>query len=158
MPIGTPSVSWSTPGRVLACRVLCAVGCGDRRCGGAVSLALAPRQLRQGCVVGAALLAVGRCRGVASSSRGPWAVALSRGWYVIGRGVAGGGPWCRRGAERRRGSVRISRDKGGGWAQALLPLRTFLPAHAPSGSERSCRTRAGAASAAGTVIGCCVRA
>ena len=43
---------------------------------------------------------------------------LSRGWYVAGGGpwssrgiVAGGGPWCRRGAERRRGNVRISRDK-----------------------------------------------
>ena len=69
--------------------------------------------LRRGsCVAGGGALSRGGVAGGRTLSRGPWAVALSRGWYVIGRGVAGGGPWCGRDADRRRwGSVRISRDE-----------------------------------------------
>ena len=59
--------------------------------------------LRRGsCVAGGGALSRGGVAGGRTLSRGPWAVALSRGWYVIGRGVAGGGPWCGRDAERRR--------------------------------------------------------
>ena len=96
--------------------------------------------LRRGCcVAGGGALSLGIVAGGRTLSRGPWAVALSRGWYVIGRGVAGGGPWRGRDADRRRwGSVRISRDeergarRRGGWAQALLPLRTLMSTHVPS--------------------------
>ena len=71
------------------------------------------RELGSGAPATLSGLRRGSCvAGGVTLSRGPWAVALSRGWYVIGRGVAGGGPWCGRDADRRRrGSVRISRDK-----------------------------------------------
>ena len=96
--------------------------------------------LRRGCCVagGGPWSWRGIVAGGRTLSRGPWAVALSRGWYVIGRGVAGGGPWCRRDADRRRwGSVRISRGKKREarrgarsaikeLAQTLHPRRTFI--------------------------------
>ena len=98
----------------------CVVGCaGDgagvwgRRELGSGAPATSSGLRRGSCVAGGGTLSRrGIVAGGGTLTRGPWAVALSRGWYVIGRGVAGGGPWCRRDAERRRrGSVRISRDK-----------------------------------------------